>query len=90
MKTTLIVYIAEHCPGCTEARNTAIRIKRDYPDVTVRLIDIANTGEVIPDEIFATPTYVLNNQVVSLGNPGPDDIVRWMNKPRNSWDKRNK
>ena len=82
MKTTLKVYVAEHCSGCTEARNTAIRIKRDYPDVTVRVIDITDTGEIIPDEIFATPTYVLNNQVVSLGNPGPDDIVRWMNQPR--------
>ena len=48
--------------------------------VTVRVIDIANTREIIPEEIFATPTYVLNNRVVSLGNPGPDDIARWMSR----------
>jgi hypothetical protein len=82
MKSTLKVYVAEHCPGCSEARNTAVRIRKDYPDVTVRVIDISKTGKIIPDEIFATPTYVLNNQVVSLGNPGPDDIVRWMSKLR--------
>ena len=83
MKPTLKVYITEHCPGCVEAQHTAIRIGQNYPDVTVRVIDISSTEEAVPEEIFATPTYVLNNRVVSLGNPGPDDISRWLGQRQN-------
>ncbi len=79
MESILKVYVAEHCPGCTEAKNTAVRIEQDYPDVTVMVIDITDAPETVPTEVFATPTYMLNNRVVSLGNPGPKDISRWLN-----------
>ena len=77
MRPILKIYIAEHCPGCIEAQHIAIRISQDYPDVTVQVIDMSTTEEVIPEDVFATPTYLLNDRVVSLGNPGPDDILRW-------------
>lgn len=81
MKQVLRVYVAEHCPGCVEACNTAIRIEQDYPHVTVQVIDVDSNEELVPDNVFATPTYILNNRIVSLGNPGPTDIARWMQNP---------
>lgn len=78
MKQVLKIYVAEHCLGCEEACDTAFRIEQDYPHLTVQVIDVEKNKEAIPEEVFATPTYILNNRIVSLGNPGPTDIARWM------------
>lgn len=78
MKPILEVYVTEHCPGCAEAHQIAANIARDYPQVTVNIIDIGQPGTLVPEAVFATPTYLLNSRVVSLGNPGPVDIARWL------------
>jgi hypothetical protein len=78
MKPVLKVYVAEHCPGCGEARDIAQIIKQDYPNVTVVVIDINQPDEPVPEAVFATPTYLLNGQVVSLGNPAPADVAGWL------------
>ncbi len=78
MKPVLKVFVAEHCPGCNEARTVVTRIERDYPDITVEIVDINDSQVVIPEAVFATPTFMLNNRIVSLGNPHPDQIARWV------------
>ncbi len=78
MKPVLKVFVIEHCPGCVEARNIATRVEQDYPSLRVEIIDINDAQVTIPDAVFATPTFMLNNRVVSLGNPDPNDIVRWV------------
>ena len=77
MKPVLRIFVTETCPGCVEARDTAAQIERDYPNLAVQIVDMDRPTAPIPDEVFATPTYMLNNHVVSLGNPGPDDIAQW-------------
>ena len=77
MKPILKIFVAETCPGCVEALDTAARIKHDFPNIVVQVVDMDNPTTTIPEEVFATPTYMLNNRVVSLGNPGPDDIAQW-------------
>lgn len=75
MKPVLKVFVTEHCPNCTEARILATRIEQDYPEVAVEVIDLDESEEVIPEEVFATPTFMLNDQVVSLGNPYLEEII---------------
>jgi len=77
MKPTLKIFVAETCPGCVEALDTAARIKQNYPNIVVQVVNMDSPTATIPEEVFATPTYMLNNRVVSLGNPGPDDIAQW-------------
>lgn len=77
MKSVLRIFVAQDCPGCVEARAIAERIEQDYPNFNVEIIDIADDQKTVPDRIFATPTYMLNNRIVSLGNPRPDEIARW-------------
>jgi hypothetical protein len=43
-------------------------IRMEFSTVELRVIDIAEAVE-IPDAVFATPTYLLNGRVWSLGNP---------------------
>ena len=75
MKSTLRIFVAEDCPNCTEARTIAARVEQDYPSLAVEVVDIGDEQSVVPDVIFATPTFMLNDRVVSLGNPKFADIA---------------
>jgi hypothetical protein len=79
MKDVLRVFVAQDCSACIEAREIAARIGQDYAHLKVEIVDIADEQAVVPEAVFATPTYMLNNRLVSLGNPKPDEIARWAN-----------
>jgi hypothetical protein len=69
----LEVYVAAHCTPCDYALEVAAYIQRDYPHVNVRIIDIEQV-ETLPESVFATPIYLLNGRVWSLGNPSAEKI----------------
>ena len=77
MKSTLRIFVKDNCPGCVEARQIAIRVEQEYPQLKVEMINISDPRATVPEAIFATPTYMLGNRIVSLGNPGPAEIARW-------------
>ena len=68
------IYIAQHCNTCAYAYEVAADICRQFPHVQVRMIDMANPLEAIPEAVFATPTYLLNGRLWSLGNPSPAKV----------------
>ncbi len=68
------IYVVQGCFSCQYSHEVAAGIRQTYPDVQVRLIDIAEPDVIIPDAVFATPTYLLNGQLWSLGNPSPQDV----------------
>ena len=75
-RTNLVleIYISAHCPNCAYAVEIAQTISAQFPHVDLRIIDIHQTTEQIPERVFATPTYLLNGQVWSLGNPSPAQL----------------
>lgn len=68
------IYIAEGCFSCVYSREVAAAIRSNFPEIQVRLIDIGDPKTRIPEAVFATPTYLLDGQVWSLGNPSPQDV----------------
>jgi len=68
------IYVAQHCGTCAYAYEVAAEIRHQFPHVQVRIIDLGNTTEAIPEAVFATPTYLLNGRVWSLGNPSPAKV----------------
>lgn len=70
----LDIYISKHCLSCDYAREVATDIERKFPEVEIHLIDIETSPESIPESVFATPTYLLNGRVWSLGNPSTEKI----------------
>lgn len=68
------IYVAQHCNTCAYAYEVAAEIRRQFPHVQVRMVDMETTTEAIPEAVFATPTYLLNGRVWSLGNPSPDKV----------------
>lgn len=79
MTSKLKIFVAEDCPGCVEARTIAAQIEQKHSNLDVEVIDINHNPGAVPEKIFATPTYVLDDRVVSLGNPSPGDITNWAN-----------
>lgn len=80
MTSQLKIYVRTQCTGCAEAYNTANHIQKNYPYLLVEVIDLDNPAVAAPNNVFATPTYVLDNKVVSLGNPDHNDIAEWLSK----------
>lgn len=68
------IYVTDHCANCDYAREVARLIRADYPRVTVAVIDLADPQEPVPDAVFATPTYLIDGRLWSLGNPSPQQI----------------
>lgn len=68
------IYVAENCAICEYARKVADSIRVGFPAVDLRIINLSRTTETIPDAVFATPTYLLNGRLWSLGNPSAQDV----------------
>jgi hypothetical protein len=64
----LDIYVGQHCANCQEACAIA-EAARAIDGVTVRLIDWDDPAQVIPTRVVAVPTYVVDDQIVSFGNP---------------------
>ena len=63
----LDVYVAEECWACTESRRIIAEVAPKYPDAQIQLLDINDPHR--PDNVFATPTYVLDDRIIFMGNP---------------------
>ncbi len=71
---TLTIYVHDQCSVCDYAHETARFVQQHYPQVQVRLVDVAQPNEPVPECVFATPTYLLDGRVWSLGNPSSQQI----------------
>ena len=70
----LEVYVSSQCLNCDEAVRLAEEAAARYPDVVVRVVDLDLVGSPPPDPVVAVPIYLLDGQVVSLGNPYPEEL----------------
>lgn len=68
------IYVAEHCPICAYSYEIADFIRENFPAVRLRVINIEAAQGSIPEAVFATPTYMLNDRIWSLGNPSPAQV----------------
>lgn len=71
----LTIYLTRDCPSCETARMVAGEVTHTRPDIQVKLVFL-DDGEIPPPSVFGVPTYVWRDEVVSLGNPRLDDLLR--------------
>lgn len=76
MDHRLEVYVADHCYGCTEARALAKEVATRFPALDVEIINLDQLGTKRPSEVFAVPTYLLDGELLWLGNPSREDAVQ--------------
>ena len=77
MKSVLKIFVRDDCSGCIEAQRIAAWVTQAFPQLKVELIDIGHPHAIVPDAVFATPTYMLNSRIVCLGNPSQAEVARW-------------
>jgi thiol-disulfide isomerase/thioredoxin len=82
MKPVLKIFVTEHCSGCVEARRIAAEVVQNYPHLRVEVIDLNAPEAIVPEAVFATPTYMLNQRIVCLGNPSPAEVAGWAKEAR--------
>lgn len=72
--TRVEIYVADHCMVCEYAYEVADTIRADFPEVDLEIVNFEDPSQQIPDLVFATPTYLLDGRLWSLGNPSPEDV----------------
>jgi hypothetical protein len=69
---TLEVFVEADCWSCVESRRIVEEIAPQFPQVAIELIDLSTQSR--PIDVFAVPTYMLNGEIISLGNPYPKEL----------------
>ncbi|MDP6348631.1 MAG: hypothetical protein QF719_04440 [Chloroflexota bacterium] len=67
--TRLDIYVADGCTTCAESARLAAVAADSCPEIDVRAVHLSESGAEAPDVVVAVPTFVLNDAMVSLGNP---------------------
>lgn len=76
MKLTL--FVENGCSSCERARGIVAELSHTWSELDLEVVDIAGADE-LPEAVFAVPAYLLDGQVISLGNPSLDvlhDLLR--------------
>lgn len=76
MQVQLDIYIEPNCDNCERAVMIAELVRDQLPQVDVSLIDLSSPAANPPDSVFAVPTYLLNGETCSLGNPDEARLLR--------------
>lgn len=70
----LEIVIACDCHGCEQARAIALELREMFPALNVDLIEL-DGQRAVPSGVVATPTYLLDGAVISLGNPRRGELI---------------
>jgi hypothetical protein len=71
----LRVYVSDSCAGCDIARALVEYVRRLRPCQPIELVNLDQDGAVRPPYVFGTPTYCLDDQIISLGNPSAHALL---------------
>jgi predicted thioredoxin/glutaredoxin len=71
----LEVYVEAACPSCAASLAVANAARDRFPELEVAVIDLT-TASHSRAAVTATPTFLLDGRVVSLGNPAPYELER--------------
>lgn len=70
----LEVYIEWDCLVCRRSLRLAEHVRQRFPTVDVRIVNVTTERGEHSDLVIATPTFILNGRIFSLGNPSQADL----------------
>lgn len=75
-RPALRVYVAPGCAGCRTALRRVDAVRQARPAQVIEVIDLADQPEApLPAGVIGTPTYLLGDRVISMGNPDLDELL---------------
>ncbi|MGE0538879.1 MAG: hypothetical protein AB7R89_01705 [Dehalococcoidia bacterium] len=72
----LQVFVENGCSGCRRAIALAEQVRGRFPTVRVEIVNLSEQHIEPPEAVFAVPTFLLDGEVLSLGNPRPVELMR--------------
>lgn len=72
----LQVFIESNCGACRQALRLAGQADARFPELHVEIVNLSEGTTELPAAVFAVPTFLLDGEVLSLGNPRPADLVQ--------------
>jgi protein-disulfide isomerase len=74
----LDIVVGTRCPICRENLKNIDSLRRELPDVRVRVIDMDAPDGEKPKNVIAIPTFLLNGYVVATGNPNVAELKKFI------------
>ena len=74
----LDIVTGSRCPICQASLPLVEQFRADMPGVVIRVIDIDVPGTVVPPNIVAIPTFLINGYIVATGNPDVDELKQFI------------
>jgi predicted DsbA family dithiol-disulfide isomerase len=73
----LQVVVSQHCTSCSQslALGEVVAAHYRYQGMTVEVIDLDDPTVKRPGAVFAVPTFLLDGQLVCVGNQ-PEELMR--------------
>ncbi len=71
----LDVYVEQGCLACRRSQRLVEYIRQEFPEVVVRVVDVASEQGEHSHLVVATPTFILNGRTFSLGNPSKAELA---------------
>jgi hypothetical protein len=71
----LRVVVSAGCATCRYTTRLVDAVRRLRPLQAVEVIDLDDPQAMVPDGVVGTPTFLIGEQVVSLGNPTVEDLL---------------
>lgn len=79
----LRVVVAAGCVGCRLAGELVDAVRRLRPLQPVEVIDLDDVdGPPVPAGVVGTPTFVLGDRILSLGNPTLESLLATLDGAR--------
>lgn len=72
---TLRVVVSAGCTTCRYALRLVESVRRLRPRQPVEVIDLDDRAVAVPAGVVGTPTFLLGERVLWLGNPTLDDLL---------------
>lgn len=73
---SLEVYVEQGCMTCRRSLALAEEMRRRFPQLSVKVVDVASGDGRHRDLVTAVPTFFLNGARFALGNPSRADLER--------------
>jgi len=70
------IYVLQHCVSCGRSAALGQAVASHFEDITVEVLNLDDPSIPRPDLVFAVPTFLLDGQLLCLGNQEEEWLVR--------------
>ncbi len=71
----LSLYVTSDCFSCKESVSIISEVAMRFPGLITEVVYLDEAGASKPDQVFAVPTYLMDGNILFMGNPYLETMV---------------